>query len=69
LTLPFRLYITLDGKNLKDGSLFLETYCKPPPSSSQDREDLGALPGTLLERGSLPEAFSTTMVASGVICE
>jgi hypothetical protein len=49
--LPFRLYIFLDGKNLKDGSLFLETYCKPPPSPSQDREDLGALPGTLLERG------------------
>jgi hypothetical protein len=51
LTLPFRLYIPLDGKNLKDGSLFLETYCKPPPSSSRDREDPGALPGTLSERG------------------
>jgi hypothetical protein len=57
------LYILLDGKNLKDGSVFLETYCKPPPSSSRDREDPGALPGTL------PEAFSTTMVASGVMCE
>jgi hypothetical protein len=31
--------IPLDGKNLKDGSLFLETYCKPPPLSSRDRED------------------------------
>jgi hypothetical protein len=51
LTLPFRLYIPLDGKNLKDGSLFLETYCKPPPSSSRDWEDPGALPGTLPERG------------------
>jgi hypothetical protein len=50
LTLPFRLYIPLDGKNLKDRSLFLETYCKPPPSSSRDREDPGALPGTLPER-------------------
>jgi hypothetical protein len=50
LMLPFCLYIPLDGKNLKDGSLFLETYCKPPPSSSQDREDPGALPGTLPER-------------------
>jgi hypothetical protein len=48
---PFHLYIPLDGKNLKDGSLFLETYCKPPPSSSRDREDPGALPGTLPERG------------------
>jgi hypothetical protein len=63
LMAPFRLYIRLNGKNLKDRSLFLETYCKPPPSSSRDREDPGALPGTL------PEAFSTTMVASRVICE
>jgi hypothetical protein len=63
LTLPFRLYIPLDGKNVKDGSLFLKTYCKPPPSLTRDREDLGALLGTL------PEAFSTTMVASGVMCE
>jgi hypothetical protein len=49
--LPFHLYIPLDGKNLKDGSLFLETYCKPPLLSSRDREDPGALPGTLPERG------------------
>jgi hypothetical protein len=51
LTLPFRLYIPLDGKNLKDRSLFHETYYKPPPSSSRDQEDPGALPGTLPERG------------------
>jgi hypothetical protein len=51
LTLPFRLYIPLDGKNLKDWSLFHETYCKLPPSSSRDREDPGALPDTLPERG------------------
>jgi hypothetical protein len=38
-------------ENLKDGSLFLETYCKPPPSSKWDREDPGALPVTLPERG------------------
>jgi hypothetical protein len=50
-------------KNLKDGSLFLETYCKPPPSSKRDREDPGALFGTL------PKAFPTTMVASGLMCE
>jgi hypothetical protein len=42
LTLPFRL---------KDRSLFLETYCNPPPSSKWDREDPGALLGTLPERG------------------
>jgi hypothetical protein len=38
-------------ENLRDRSLFLETYCKPPPSSNRDREDPGALPGTLSERG------------------
>jgi hypothetical protein len=42
---------SLDGKNLEDGSLFLETYCKPSPSSKRDREDPGALPDTLPERG------------------
>jgi hypothetical protein len=35
----------------KDGSLFHETYYKSPSSPSRDREDLGALPGTLPERG------------------
>jgi hypothetical protein len=38
-------------KNLWDGSFFLETYCKPPPSSKRDREDPGAPPGTLTKRG------------------
>jgi hypothetical protein len=51
LTPPFRLYIPLDGKNLKDWSIFLETYCKAPLSSTQDREGPEALPGTLPERG------------------
>jgi hypothetical protein len=54
---------SLDGKNLGDRSLFHETYCTPPPLPSRDWEDPGALPGTL------PEAFYTTMVASGVMCE
>jgi hypothetical protein len=53
----------------KPQSIFLETYCKPLPSSTGDREDPGALPGTLPERGILREAFYTTMVASGVMCE
>jgi hypothetical protein len=48
---PLSPIYPLDGKNLKDGSLFLETYCKPPPSSPRDRDDLGALLGTLPERG------------------
>jgi hypothetical protein len=45
------IYIPLDRKNLNARSIFLLTYCKPPPSSTRDREDLGALPGTLPERG------------------
>jgi hypothetical protein len=32
-------------------SIFLETYCKPPPPLTQDRESPEALPGTLPERG------------------
>jgi hypothetical protein len=63
LTLPLRLYSPLDGKNLGDVSLFHETYYKPMPSPSRDREDPGALLGTL------SEAFNTTMVTSGVMCE
>jgi hypothetical protein len=47
----------------KTCSIFHETYCKPPPSSTRDREGPEALPGTL------PEAFFMTMVASGVMCE
>jgi hypothetical protein len=35
----------------KPQSIFLETYCKPPPSSTRDWEDPGALSGTLPERG------------------
>jgi hypothetical protein len=35
----------------KDLINFLETHRDPPPSSTQDREGLEALPGTLPERG------------------
>jgi hypothetical protein len=51
LTLPFRLYILLDEKTLRTGLIFQKTYCKPPPSSTQDWEGPEALPGTLPERG------------------
>jgi hypothetical protein len=51
LTPPFRLYIPLDGKTLKTRSIFHETYCKSPPSSTRDREGLKALPRTLPKRG------------------
>jgi hypothetical protein len=48
---PFCLYILLGKENLKTRSIFHETYCKPPPSSTQDQESPEALPGTLPERG------------------
>jgi hypothetical protein len=51
LTPPFRLYILLDGKTLSPRSIFHETYCKPPPSSTRDQEGPEALSGTLSERG------------------
>jgi hypothetical protein len=51
LTSPFRLYILLNEKNLKARTLFQKTYCKPPPSLTQDREGPEAFPGTLPERG------------------
>jgi hypothetical protein len=51
LTPPFCLYILLDRKNLKARSIFHETYCKPPSSSTRDWEGPEALPGTLPERG------------------
>jgi hypothetical protein len=51
LTSPFRLFNSLDRKTLKALTLFQKTYCKPPPSSTRDREGPEALPGTLSERG------------------
>jgi hypothetical protein len=50
-TPPFCLYILLGEEILKTRSIFHETYYKPPPSSTRDREDSEALPGTLPERG------------------
>jgi hypothetical protein len=38
-------------ENLKTRINFHETYCKPPPSLTRDREGPEALPGTLPERG------------------
>jgi hypothetical protein len=51
LTSPFCLFNPLDGKTLRAQTLFQKTYCKPPPSSTRDRDGPEALPGTLLERG------------------
>jgi hypothetical protein len=51
LTPPFCLYIILDWKTLSTRSIFHKTYCKPPPSSTRDREGLEDLSGTLPERG------------------
>jgi hypothetical protein len=52
LTLPFRLYIPLDGKILSTRSIFYETYCKPPPPSTRDREGPETLPGNHRRRPS-----------------
>jgi hypothetical protein len=51
LTPPFRLYILLGEKTLRARSIFQKIYCKPPPSSTRDREGPEALLGTLPERG------------------
>jgi hypothetical protein len=51
LTPPFRLYNPLDGKTLRNRSIFHETYCKPPPSSMRDQEGPEALSGILPARG------------------
>jgi hypothetical protein len=42
---------SLRRENPKAWTLFHETYCKPPPSSTRDREGPEALPRTLPERG------------------
>jgi hypothetical protein len=55
LTPSFRLYILLSEKTLRTRSIFQRTYCKPPPSSTQDWEGPEALPGTLPERGITTE--------------
>jgi hypothetical protein len=47
----------LDRENLKAPINFHETYCKLPPSSTQDREGSEALPGTLPERGITAEGL------------
>jgi hypothetical protein len=41
----------LDGKTLRDRTLFQKIYCKPLPPSMRDREGPEALSGTLPERG------------------
>jgi hypothetical protein len=51
MTSFFRLYILLNEKTLRARTLFQKTYCKPPPSSTRDRESPEALSGTLPERG------------------
>jgi hypothetical protein len=42
---------SLRRENPSGWTLFHETYCKPPPLSSRDREGPEALPDTLPERG------------------
>jgi hypothetical protein len=51
LTPPFCLYILLSEKTLRTPINFQKTYCKSPPSMTQNREGTEALPGNLPERG------------------
>jgi hypothetical protein len=48
---------SLRQENPKARTLFHETYCKPPPSSTRDQEGREALLGTLLERGIITEGL------------
>jgi hypothetical protein len=48
---------SLHRENPKAGSFIHEKYCKPPPSSTRDREGPEALPGTLSERGIITEGL------------
>jgi hypothetical protein len=57
LTSPFRLFIPSIENTLEARTLFQKTYCKPPPSSTQDQEGPEALLGTLPERGITTGGF------------
>jgi hypothetical protein len=48
---PFAYIFPSTGKPKRTRSIFLETYCKPPSSSTLDWVGPEALPGTLSERG------------------
>jgi hypothetical protein len=69
LTPPFRLYIPLDGKNLKPDQF----STKPTASRRRRRCEIGRvhkLFSAPYQRGeSLLEAFFITLVTSGVMCE
>jgi hypothetical protein len=69
MTLPFRLYIPLDGKNLKADQF----SSKHTARRRHHRREIGRVqklfPAPYQRGESLPEAFSTTMVASEVMCE
>jgi hypothetical protein len=56
-------------ENLKAPINFHETYCKPRPSSTQDRRVQKLFPAPCRRGESPPEAFFITMPASGVMCE
>jgi hypothetical protein len=69
LTLPFRLYIPLDGKNLKPDQFSL----KHTASNHRRRREIGRVqklfPAPCRRGESPPETFFITMVTSGVMCE
>jgi hypothetical protein len=69
LTLPFSLYIPLDGKNLSPDQF----STKPTTGRHHHRCEIGRgqkLFSAPCRRGKSPlEAFFITMVTSGVMCE
>jgi hypothetical protein len=66
---PFRLYIPLDGKNLRLDQFSM----KPTASHRRRRREIGRVQKLFpapCRRGESPsEAFFITMVASEVMCE
>jgi hypothetical protein len=68
LTPPFRLYIPLDGKNLRP-----DQFSMKPTTSRRHRHEIRRVqklfPAPYRRGESLLEAFFITMVTSGVMCE
>jgi hypothetical protein len=56
-------------ENPRARTLFQITYCKPPPSSTRDREGPKLFPAPCRGGEPPPEAFFITMPTSGVKCE
>jgi hypothetical protein len=69
LPLPFRLYILLDEKTLRAGTLFQKTYCNHRHCRCEIGRVQKLLPAPCRRGESPPEAFFIIMPAAGVMCE